>query len=225
MTTNWYTFTTSTELKIVGDYPQTDGMKLDYDLRKPTSVWNLPNCSFPDFEPDLDYFLLTKKAKLTDIVSTALINAAGFIVSEKVKNILSEFRLPEHKYFSAKLKYKNQIYSNYYWLHFGSDNAALIDFNNSTFVRRDPILTFNDDMEELVISNVSDLDNESRKDTVESIFPTSLQVNNQDGYDFLYFNDFWNNFFIKGTLLEKLLENNCTGCDYKKTSFQLTESF
>ena len=105
----WYSISPSTNEKIIGTFPQTDGMGPGYNLRGANSVWNLPNLRKPDFEPDFDCFRLDKKAKLTDVISTAIINACGFIVSDKLKNIFDEFKLPPHIYYPVKILHKKGL--------------------------------------------------------------------------------------------------------------------
>ncbi len=217
----WYLFRKSSDEKITGTHPQTDGMKYGYDLRKVNSIWNLPNKKLPDFDPDFDHFVLDKKAKLTDIISTGLISASGLIVSEKIKEIFSLYRLPDHKYFKAKVSHKKIVYNDYYWLHFISDNVTLIDFKKSEFIRRDT--HFDDDQELLTVANASDLLKERQITSLRHIFPKTLQLLNHEAYDFLYFNDFWNKYYINEKLLNKLKDLNCSGFDYIKISFQLNE--
>lgn len=136
---SWYSFSASNDEKEVGEYPQTDMMGPNYDLNAPNSVWNISNLKKLTFQPNLEYFILCKKAKVTDIISTATINARGFLVSEKLKNILSKFQLAEHCYYPAKLIHKKNIINNFFWLHFIKDNSHDIDFEHSTFKFMHPL--------------------------------------------------------------------------------------
>ncbi|MBI0400765.1 imm11 family protein [Cyclobacterium marinum] len=71
----------------------------------------------PDFEPKLE-FILEPKAKFSDIISDASISASGLLISEKFKNVLKDFNIGNHKYFTAKIKdQKEEIEQTYYWLH------------------------------------------------------------------------------------------------------------
>lgn len=211
----WYSISLSKDEKIIGTFPQTDGMGPAYNLKGPNSVWNLPNLRKPDFEPDFDCFRLDKKSKLTDVISTAIINACGFIISDKLKNIFDEFKLPPHIYYAIKILHKNEIISNYYWLHFTDDNTKDIDFSNSEFIRRDPL--FVNDFEKLGISNIEDLYNERKKSNLKHIFPAKLKI--AINPDFLLFGKFWNKYYISDTLRNKI--KNCDGFEFTMIDFKL----
>ena len=114
----YYALKNSTAKEIGKEYPQTDGMGDGYSFSAVNSISNLPHLEMPDFTPNLDYFNLDKKAKLTDFISTALINAEGFIVNDRVKNVLDNFNLAPHRFYPAKLLHNNKFYTNYFWLHF-----------------------------------------------------------------------------------------------------------
>ncbi len=90
---SYFILTNSTGKDIGKEYPQTDGMGGFYQFGDSNSISNLPNLKIPDFIPNLDYFNIHKNSKLTDFISTGLITAMGFIVSEKAKNILEQFNL------------------------------------------------------------------------------------------------------------------------------------
>lgn len=215
----WYSLRTSTDEKVTGTHPQTDGMRYGYDLRKADSIWNIPNLKLPDFEPDLDYFVLDKKAKLTDVISTGLISASGFILNDRVKNIFDRFKLPAHKYFPAKVMCKKEIHDNYYWFHLLDDCVNNIDFENSKFIRRDPI--FKEDFEKLNISNKEELFSEKQKSSLKHIFPERLTINNSNNLNFLFFNSFWINYFVSAEILDALETEKCTGFDHNEISFKM----
>lgn len=128
----YYILKNSTGDDIGKEYPQTDGMCLEHRSSEPNCISFLPNLEMPGFEPNLDYFVLDKKAKLTDFISTALINASGFIVSKKIKYTLEKFDIAKYKFYPARILFKNKFY-DYYWLHFCEDMSPLIDLANTTF--------------------------------------------------------------------------------------------
>lgn len=212
----WYSFSPTTDEKICGAYTQTDGMGPGYNLRGNNSVWNIPNLRKPNFEPDFDCFMLDKKAKLTDIISTSTINACGFIVSDKLKNLFDNFKLPPHIYYPVVLLHKKERITNYYWLHFTEDNTKYIDFDNSEFIRRDPL--FVNDFERLNIKNEEDLISERKKSNLKHIFPSKLRLLNKG--DLLVFGVFWNKFFIN-SLLAQNIEKGSTGVSTAKVNFIL----
>lgn len=108
--------------KVIGKkYPQCKGMPSGKGLtykwfEQPNSMTKLSNENFPDFEPDL-VFELEEKAILTDVVSPSNISAKGFLINQRVKDILSHFNLMEHQYYPATLIVRGDRLQ-YYWLHF-----------------------------------------------------------------------------------------------------------
>ncbi len=207
----WYSISPSTDEKIIGTFPQTDGMGPGYNLRGTNSVWNLPNLRKPDFEPDFDCFRLDKKAKLTDVISTATINACGFIVSNKLKIIFDEFKLPPHIYYPVKILYKKEMISNYFWLHFIDDNTKNIDFLNSTFELTHPLPFFRNDSiilegKEFEILTANKLANPDYK-----LFPKRLKSQGPQNIDFVVLDFLYKSFYISEKLFKAINNNSITG--------------
>jgi len=207
----WYSISPSTDEKIIGTFPQTDGMGPGYNLKGANSVWNLPNLRKPDFEPDFDCFRLDKKAKLTDVISTAIISACGFIISDKLKNVFDEFKLPPHIYYPVKILYKKEMISNYYWLHFTDDNTKDIDFQNSTFELTHPLPFFRNDSiilegKEFDILTVTKLANPDYK-----FFTKRLKSQRPQNKDFVVFDFLYESFYISDKVFKALNNNSITG--------------
>ncbi|MFN8294871.1 MAG: hypothetical protein U0T69_01690 [Chitinophagales bacterium] len=106
------------------------GYNLDW-YEQPNSMTKLSNDRIPDFEPEL-IFELDKKAKLTDFISQSIISSRGLLINKKVKDILEQFRLPEHKFYPAKIFHKNEVFQ-YFWLHLIDNNYDDIDYSKSIF--------------------------------------------------------------------------------------------
>lgn len=207
----WFIIENSKEDDIGKEYPQTEFMRPGYDLHKPNSVWNIPNAKFPDFEPDLDYFILHKKAKLTDVISTGFISAAGFLINDKVKAIFEQFNLPDHKYYPAKVMHKNALYVNYFWLHFGEDNSNLIDFNNSQFELLE--LGFPEEAQPLSINNVQELEKIWKSNNIKTIKPLKI-ILLKTNLDFFYFKYFWREFRINTNIYNSLISEKISGLEF-----------
>jgi hypothetical protein len=105
----------------------------NYNFKAPNSVYALSKSrdKIPDFEPDLNYFVVQAKAKLTDLLSTAPITG-GFLISDNLKSILEYYNLPLHKFFLASISYRKGFY-NFHWLHLVSNLTEFIDYPNSIF--------------------------------------------------------------------------------------------
>ena len=85
----------------------------------------------PEYTPNLDHFVLAGKARPTDLLSVAVING-GFLISEKFKKILEQFKLPTHKFYPAKVKRRNELL-DYYWMHMICNLTDNVDYPNSKF--------------------------------------------------------------------------------------------
>jgi hypothetical protein len=133
---NYFILSNSTGKDIGKKYPQTDGMGGLYPFGDKDSISNLTSFQIPDFTPNLNYFNIHKSAKLTDFVSTGLITAKGFLVSKKAKITLEQFNLPKHKFYPAKLLYKDKFYEDYYWMHLGEDFTDYIEFDKTEFITK-----------------------------------------------------------------------------------------
>ncbi|MGB3145715.1 MAG: hypothetical protein WBB24_16570 [Maribacter sp.] len=130
---NYCKFQNSTDIKEIGDFPQSDMAKF-YDPKAHDSFWNVKYTEFPDFVPNLQ-FKLNPRAKTTDIVSAVGLSH-GFVVNDSVRLLLKKFKLPEHAFYPLKLFTKNSTL-DYFWFHFiCNDFWEWIDMENSKLYLR-----------------------------------------------------------------------------------------
>jgi hypothetical protein len=192
--------------------------ELDYELEFSDNCYsNLKNYELPNFEPVFGKLILHPNAQLTDFLSISLgeIGGNGFIISEKAKQLFSNFNLPIHRYYPLSI-YKQggeKLGQNYFWLQI-IDSINIIDYKQSRFfitVAKPPII------EKIFLStqNHQELINECAK----------LRGLRAIGFEKLVLNDNYREnpldiFFIpKGTiygiiserLKNKLEEENITG--------------
>lgn len=172
---NYYILSNSTDEKVVGDIPQVK-MGHDYDFDKYNSVRNISRYNFPEFDPDLNFFVMTPKAKPTDVITVSgLISAKGFLINEKAKNILDKHKLVSHKYYVTKVYYKNQSFP-YYWWHVVSDLTHCIDYNQTTFMIK---RLFKVEVDNLTIDTGEDLKKKKHEiGTLKNMVPNTLVLNN-----------------------------------------------
>ena len=85
------------------EYPQVKSMTKGYDLDALNSVWALHEVrnTKPKFKPNLDSFVLHKKAALTDTISAGYIGGRRLLVSDRFKRLLQKFNLTKHIFFSC----------------------------------------------------------------------------------------------------------------------------
>ena len=121
-------------LKDAGSAPmQIKGMSDGYDFGAANSLRKLKFFIKPAFIPNLQYFVLAHKAKVTDFIQNSFISAYVFLMSQKAKNIMEKFNLPQHIYFAAGVMYHKKMLDDYYWLHLLEEDDNLIDLMESNF--------------------------------------------------------------------------------------------
>lgn len=211
----WFVIKNSIGKDVGNVYPQTDGMAPGYDLKKANSVHNIPNAKFPDFEPDLSYFVLDKKAKLTDVISTGLISAGGFIINDKVRKIFDQFNLPIHKYYPARILYKKSLYNNYQWMHFGNDSSEWIDFSKSEFQIMHPLPFFREETYTITANSAAEVSSEKKKYSSDyELFPRQIVFKPQFNLDLILLNMTWHKYYVNKNIIDDLSKNNITGFEY-----------
>ena len=213
MDPKFFAIQTSTDNSKIGKvYPQVDGMGNNYYLRKPNSVWEIKNYSPLDFLPDLDFFKISNSAKLTDFISTGLISASGFLVSDKVKRIFDQYTISKHCYYPARLKYKMDFYENYFWLHFIENDDNAIDLPKSTFVLTDPLPFFRQEKEQFTFDNKEEAIIVWKNNNTKSLFPSTLTLR-VDNQDFFSFSFLYHHNYISSRLIEHLEKDKVSGFD------------
>ena len=201
--------------KIGKAFPQVDGMGNTYNLNKKNSLSDITNYKYIDFVPDLDYFKISNSAKLTDFISTGLISAPGFLVSERVKQILDHYVITQHVYYPARVKFKMDFYENYYWLHFTKTDDELIKFVNSSFILTHPLPFFRKEQTDLTFADLKEAILCNQKNNTQRLFPKEfcLRNNKQDFYSFSFLS---NNHYLSDTMVKHLTNENITGFDIRK---------
>jgi hypothetical protein len=115
------------------EYPQVQKMNPGYDYKAPNSVYALSRAveKLPEFQPNLNYFIVEGKAKLTDLLSAAPISG-GLLISPLFKSVLEKFRMPIYQFYPAMVSHK-KAYFDYYWLHLISNLVDSVNYSKSTF--------------------------------------------------------------------------------------------
>ena len=216
---NYYIFKPAVNNLETGSvYPQIQKMSPGYNYKAPNSVHALSKeyQHLPDFTPDLDYFELAGKAKLSDLLSTAMVYG-GFLISEKLKNVFEQFTLPTHRFYSARVKYKNQFY-NYYWMHIICDLTNAVDYKNSKFFI---YYNYAHNLGYVDVSSKTELAEKEKKLKVDNIGKTitiwaeklSLTKNFDTNIDLFKIGQFDSNYYISERLQKAIINANITGAD------------
>ena len=197
-------------------YPQVQKMSTGYDYKAPNSVHALSRIQeFPDFEPDLDYFVVHGKAKLSDMHSVTLIYG-GFLISRKLKEILETFNLVPHRFYPARVYYK-KTFHEYYWMHIVCNFTDIVDYPTSSFFI---YYNFGHNLGKIDIASKEDViqkrkqvkeDNPGKTVTVwaKKIAFTSFFDKSLDLFEVGMFDS---NTYISEPLKEKIISNKITGC-------------
>jgi len=116
-------------------YPQILKMSKDHDYDDDKGVYVFSRVALPSTKPDLKYLMLDDNAKLTDMLSAVMLRLNGFLISEKFKNLLQKYKLPEHQFYEAYIMNAKGEQFKYYWLQMLRDNdMKYVDFENSGFI-------------------------------------------------------------------------------------------
>ena len=206
---NYYWINNDLETKAVGKkYPQVEC----------NNQWYAH--AIPDFGPCKNKFKLSfnlvKGTKLTDVLSTVSISASGFIISERFRKILENYKLEQYELIPAEIINRDQTY-NYYFLHFyGLDMVHYLDYQQTIFriIRRftdlgtkkfdyfDSYMTFLKEFDE-ECSLIVHLDNLVLKEEFND-------------FDMFSFPNFGHDIFISERMKQCIEEYRITGLSIKK---------
>lgn len=199
-------------------YPQVQKMSPGYDYKATNSVHALSREveDFPSYEPNLDYFVVKEKAKLSDLLSVAVVYG-GLLISSRFKALLEQFHLPKHRFYPAKVNHKKQFHE-YYWMHIISDFSDFIDYPDSTFII---YYNYSHTLGTIAISSREELE-EKRKKVKEdnpgktiTIWAKELHLKNSFDRTLDLFNiaNFDSNTYISHSLKETIHKEKITGCE------------
>lgn len=204
--TLYYIIDNETNSKVVGiDYPQVDCYTMDQAHL--ISAWKLL-----EPQPNLE-FELKKRCKLTDVLSDATIGGgSGFLINDKIRNILNKFHLMSHQYLDASIKTKDNLIQQYYWLHLTEPELILqLDYKKTEFYRTE--FMFRE--EPIKLDSYEHYENFKSKDTEASfgvgIEKIALSDSFDKSLDLFTFLPFDNNIYISKKLKKAIEENNVIG--------------
>jgi hypothetical protein len=130
----FYKINGSTDLAVIG---KVNNQAPQADLPLPLEDPNLSrNFGFRKIDPALGRTptpILDPKAKLTDLISTAVGNPGGLIISNKLKTILLRNPHPGIQCFPMTIRYKGSFVKDYWETHKFDFDFRHINFFESTF--------------------------------------------------------------------------------------------
>jgi hypothetical protein len=214
----YFSIKTSPEKKIIGtEYPQIQTMDGTVNRKAPNSLYNVNSDAFPNFVPNLNYFLLHKNAKLSDVLSAAMISY-GFILNDKVKSILQQHKLPPHEFYPATVNHNGRFYNNYFWFFYISDVLDFIDYDKTRFFVCDMVDNKIEDCKIIhsadLLRNLKEILPDDRKINSDLVFFKKTLIERYDLFK-ITFGDYRS--YISERLYDNLKNNNITGFNISAT--------
>lgn len=135
---SFFKFSESIEIGEIGEFPQSPKMVNGYNVESEDSLykvnWNerIPN------QPNLISFELSRKARLTDVISSVTVNSqAALLISNDLLNFFKGYNLPnEVQCFNAAVIHGSITHEDYHLLFVYERGLDFIDFSNSYFERK-----------------------------------------------------------------------------------------
>ena len=219
-----YTIRNSTHPNEIGkSYPQCKGVPSGHTfewLESTNSMTNLNSREFPTFEPELK-FELEENSILTDVISPSNIFAKGLLINNKVKDILRNFNLIDHKYFPAQVIMNGRDY-DYYWLHLVKNDYQGLIFGSSEFYLG---ITPNFKMNEVKIEDENNLQKivNQNIETSLRVFPSKLTLDSSfSNLDLFFFPIVQNEIIITKALKTAFYAAEVTGLDFFEPKFTIS---
>lgn len=171
---------------------------------------------FPD-EFIVPRLIANKKAKVSDFLQLGSLTLGTFIASERTKQLLDDFHLPQHQIFKTKAIFPEEEYE-YYIYHFYESNLENIDFDKSTFFKDyigfsqrendrpdDQLLSF-PNKKQLLLSI-----DKFKKEFFGILAKPLVLKKEPTEYDLLYIRHGFIGFFISNDLKKELIKNGING--------------
>jgi len=169
----------------------------------------------PDFIPFADAFLLPYHDRRVDFLTANRLNSnAGWLMTEKMLDVLLQFKLPEHGIYDAVVEHRKKRYP-YKILHLYNSYDKVVDFEKSSFYIIDPADKTN---ERIYIKD------EKEYRLAASKLPKGLCIVTRKVYfieedlidvDIFKMQFLANGFFFKQNIVDALKNNNITGIEFK----------
>jgi hypothetical protein len=201
------------------EYPQVQEMAPEYIYKAPDSVYALSKAveQLPNFTPNLNYFVVQSRAKLTDLLSVAPVHG-GLLVSSQLKYLLDKHNLtPIHKFYPANVQHKKQFH-HYFWLHIICNLTDQVDYPNSTFFIYH---NYKNNLGYVSIESKEDFTQQKEKIKRDNpgktitIWAETIKLNKEfnAAIDLFEIGTFDNNYYISERLRAALVSEKITGCE------------
>lgn len=206
----YYQITNQVDTEEVGKniYPQTDGLvgKSTFNSNNSFSIFNHHN--LPEKFEASEIIKLSNSANKTDFISSGIISGHGFIISNRVKLLLNEHHIVNHKFYKIPLTHKNKELDEYYWFHMYEPQQEYINFRKSKFQVRRFSNIIKDNVE---FESVNHYWEQRKKYKPGELFRSKLVFVKRNEFDFLYIGVGDSKYLISEKLKRRMEEMNITG--------------
>ena len=169
---------------------------------------------FPNRLPEKLIYILPKNRKLTDFISAGFLSSYGFLISDKVLEIISKYNVGYYKTYSIDVLHKDKTYNNFYLFVFRNELSNYIDFKNSTFYYQKEYLDF-ESRKQITINSKEDYLKYTEEER-DYIHAKSFMFQDKIRPDLFTIDKFvFGDTFISKGLVNEL--SNCTGLKIDET--------
>lgn len=187
---------------------QTDGLVGQNTFNSKNSYSIFSHHNLPDEFNPTETIKLANSAKQTDFISTGLISGNGFIVSAKLKNILEQFKIVDHKFYEIPIEHRQKKVEGYYWLHMFNPEQDYVDFDNSIFQVRKFSKVLKDDLK---FNSIEEYWEERKNYKSGQLFRLKELKLKENNYDILYVGVGGTMKLVSEELVNKLIDMKITG--------------
>jgi hypothetical protein len=125
-------------------YPQLQGFPTPLAPAHDAALDDLPHGRRLPDDMTFPTAVLAPGAKCTDLISTNMSGLFGFLISERLRRLLDQFRLHLHQYFPAPLEQRKRSVGVYWWLYLPDPDLPLTDemspVEAEAVIAADPVL-------------------------------------------------------------------------------------
>ena len=187
---------------------QTDGLvgKVTFNIENSFRIFSHHNLPV-EFNPT-ETIKLANSANQTDFISTGSITGNGFIVSERLKDVIQQFSVVNHRFYEIPIVHRQKSLKGYYWFHMYNPEQEYIDFDKSIF----QVKRFSNVLKDnLKFNSINDYWNQRSNYKAGELFRIKEIYLKANSFDFLYIGVGGSIKVISEELLKKFKEKGITG--------------
>lgn len=173
----------------------------------------------PNSVVNFDYFELNEGAKLTDILSSPLMN--GIVISEKLRKVIEDSNVLGVKYYGLIISTQEKYLSEYSYMHITEIYRDYINYENSIFYVGDLLGNYRRDIT-IRPKSFQELEDYSKKLIFpeETIFANKIMLSTSfpEKLDFFVLGAYDYSLFISENLKNKIEEEKISGILIKETN-------